>query len=475
MMNPIRLEDFFKLRPRMFEKYQYPGSFRDFARDIAGEITPRKQEVNVREGILNQVRRVIADPGAISLELLDRQLSQYPVISYADHHGLLNYKLLYNSNLLYGEIIKELKLPFVVVLAAGNVPLDNMSYPRGFYFKKRKFNFFGAEESRSPVFLFEKKLNADRRVGINSFITGEARETLTAEEKKFLDFLFFDCLEIEKAAGLYDAFSDQITFLNYKLWEYYFDKSLRDSIPRLIYLPSNPVVLDILCREIMKKDSLISLVIFEPEVRRIFLRNISGTAGCWGENSGSHLFWGVSQKKKYKRLIRLSVDDSSNSLVGEGENFSLVLERETLVAALKAKKILATLFFDYLIMTFLGGYLTLGGFNQLDYLSQMQRAHIKSLQEIGLDDLADRFSSVVTDGLVCGMIPCEFDSGVDLIWHYNSHNGKFNGNLDSGLTRDDLDRVQDMRVRDMILSAVEIMLENVSISIREQEDSSQCI
>ncbi len=464
-MNPILLEDFFKLRPRMFEKYEYPGSFRDFARDIADEITPtpRRQEIIVQEGIMNHVSRVMAGPGAISTERLHRQLSQYPVISYADHHGLLNYKLLYNSNLLYGEIMKELKLPFAVVLAAGNVPLDNMSYPRGFYFKKRKFNFFGAEESRSPVFLFEKKLAADRRIGIDSFITGKARDTLTVEEKRFLDFLFFEGLEIEKTAEIYEAFPDQITFLNYRLWEYYFEKRLRESIPRLIYLPSNPVVLDILYREIIKKDSLISLILFEPEVRRVFLRNFSGIAGCWSENTGSNLFWGVSQKKKYKRLIRLTVDDSSNSLVGE--NFSLALERETLAPALKSKKILATLFFDYLIMTFLGGYLVLGGFNQLDYLPQMQRAHIKSLGEIGMFGLADRFASRVTHGLICGMIPCVFDSGIDLIWHYNSHEGKFNGNLDSGLTQDDLDRVLDMKVRDMILSAVEIMLENVSLSV----------
>lgn len=462
----------------MFEKYEYPGTFRDFARDIGGEIIPRNQDVNVQESILNQVRRVMVDRGAISAispGLLDRQLSQYPIISYADHHGLLNYKLLYNSNLLYGEIIKELKLPFAIVLAAGNVPLDNMSYPRGFYFKKRKFNFFGAEESRSPVFLFEKKLIADRRVGIDGFISGEAMKTLTAEESKFLNFLFFQCLEIEKAVELYDAFFDQISFMNFKLWQYYFDISLRDSVPRLIYLPSNPVVLDILCREIMKKDSLISLILFEPEVRRVFLRNFSGTAGCWGENTGSNLFWGVIAKKKYKRLIRLSVDDSSNSLVGEGENFRLVLERETLVSALKEKRILATLFFDYLILTFLGGYLTLGGFNQLDYLPQMQRAHTKSLQEIGLDDMADRFSSCATNGFVCGMIPCEFDSGIDLIWHHNSHNGKFNGNLENGLTRDDLDRVLDMKVRNMILSAVDTMLENVPILQREQEDCTQCI
>lgn len=461
--------DFFKIRPGMFAKYQYPGAFRDFARDMVGEIKLRKQEVNVREGILDQVKRIIAGTGEISPDLLDRQLSHYPIISYADHHGLLNYKLLYNSNLLYCEILKELKLPFAVVFAAGNVPLDNMSYPRGFYFKKQRFNFFGANESRSPVFLFEKKLCAVNKMGLDSFITGTAKDSLTIEEKKFLDFLFFEALEIEKAGELYETFSDQITFLNFKLWRYYFAKSLRDSLPGLIYLQSNPVVLNILIAEIKKKDSLISTILFEPQVRRVFLRNFFGTAGCWGENAGSQMFWGIIEKKNYKRLIRLSVDDSSNALVGE--NFSLQLERETLCAALNSNKIAATLFFDYLITAFLGGYMVLGGFNQLDYLPQMQRAHIKSLREIGRDALADRFASCVTDGLVCGLIPCEFDSGIDLIWHYNSHGGKFNGNLENGLTRDDLDGILDMKVRDMVLSAVEIMLANVSPPGKELEDT----
>ncbi|MCU0289909.1 MAG: hypothetical protein MUF15_26400, partial [Acidobacteria bacterium] len=259
---------------------------------------------------------------------------------------------------------------------------------------------------------------------------------------------------------IFDNFSDQITFLNYKLWPYYFEKSLRNSLPRLIYLPSTPVLLDVLCREIMKKDSLVSLIIFEPKIRNIFLKNFFGIAGCWTENTGSHLFWGVSEKKKYKRLIRLTLDNSSHSLIGE--NFKLVLEPEAVMSALKSKKIIATLFFDYLILTFLEGYLTLGGFNQLDYLPQMQQAHIKSLSEIGMTELAACFSSRRTDGLVCGMMPCQFDSGIDLIWQHNSHNGKFNNNLDNGLNKDDLDRILAMNVQDMILSAVEIMLENVS-------------
>ena len=454
------LADFFKIRPGMLKKYEFPGSFRDYTGDTVGKIKFHKQEVNVGKGIINEVKRIIADTGKISQELLDRQLSDYPIISYADHHGLLNYNLLYNSNILYSEIVKKLQLPFAVVFAAGNVPLDNMSYPRGFYFKKQRFNFFGADESRSPVFLFGKKLCADRKIGLNSFITGTAKDSLTIEEKKFLNFLFFESLEIEKASEIYETLSDQITFLNYKLWPYFFTKSLRDSLPGLIYLQSNPVILNILIAEIKKKDSLISTILFEPQARRVFLKNFFGTAGCWGENAGSQMFWGITQKKNYKRLIRLSVDDSSNALVGE--NFYLQLDRDAICTALDSKKITATLFFDYLIITFLDGYLVLGGFNQLEYLSQMKRAHIKSLREIGQNNLVDRFASCETDGLVCGMIPCKFDSSIDLIWQYNSHNGKFNGHLENGLTQDYLDRILDMKVRDMILPAVESIMQNVS-------------
>lgn len=466
------LEEFFRIRPGMSKKYEYPGAYRDFVRDISHSIRPQKETNLIRNVIMKKAGRILADE--ISQETLEKQLSKYPLISYADHHGLLNYKLLYNSNLLYSEVVKELKLPFIVVFAAGNVPLDNRSHPRGFYFKNQRFNFFGAKEAKTPVFLFEKKLCADRKIGIDSFITGYPKDSITPEEKKFLDFLFFDCLEVAKASEIYDMFSDQITFLNYKLWEYYFDKSMRDSVPKMIYLQSNQMVLDILVDEIKKEDSLVSSILFEPKIRRLFLENFHGIAGCWGENTGSQLFWGVIDKKKYKRLIRLNVDDSSNSL--EGDNFSLALDRDTLIEALMSKKILATLFFDYLIITFLGGYLTLGGFNQLDYLQQMQEAHVislidfmiqvqeahvKSLKEIGMHHMADQFASRVTDGLVCGMIPFDFDSGIDLIWHYNSHNRTFNGNLDGGLTRADLDKMLNMKVKDMITSAVEAMLENV--------------
>jgi hypothetical protein len=437
--------------------FDYPGTFKDFASEIAAAVPPKNSESFLSGMILKEAQRIL--PKEISLDSLENQLAACPLISYADHLGLLNYKLLYNSNLLYAEIIKQLQLPYVVVFASGSIPMVNRSHPRGFYFKGRKFNFFGEKQCKLPVFLFQGKLDSDRKKGIPGICISYDKELLSEEEKIFLEFLFYDGLDMENVSKIDGTFSDQITFLNFKLWKYYFDKAIRDSVPGIIYLQSNRIISDFLIHEIKKEDSLISLILFDRGVRRLYLKNFMEIPCCWGENLGSQLFWGVIERRDKTRLIPLQVDDSSQTLVGE--NFTVKLEREVITDALQSKKILQTSFFDLLLVTFLEGYLTLGGFNQVEYLKQMQTAHVKTLREIGMTEGANRFAARVTNGLVCGMFPFHFDSGIDLIWHYNSHNGRFNGNLNGGLTQRELDQMLAVKVKDMILQAAAAMLENI--------------
>ncbi|MBN1500858.1 MAG: hypothetical protein JW982_11910, partial [Spirochaetes bacterium] len=145
--------------------------------------------------------------------------------------------------------------------------------------------------------------------------------------------------------------------------------------------------------------------------------------------------------------------ESTNSLVGSNNN--ILLEKEIIKNMVQNKNILLTLFFDFLILSFLGGYTLLGGFNQVEYLPAMQKAHVKSLREIGEYDLADEFASRITDGLICGMTPLKYDSSIDMIWHHNSTDGKFNGNLDRGLTEEDLGRIYNTPVNEMIMNAMD--------------------
>jgi hypothetical protein len=446
-------EDFFLKRPGVARKYEYPGTCRDFAVDVARGVARQNTASRMPEIIAAEAARILGKE--ISLPGLESQLKQHLLVSTADHHALLNDKLLYNSNLLYAEIIKELGLPFMVVLATGSIPMKSKSHPRGFFFRGQKVNFFGEKQSKLPVFLFQGKLTAARERGLDSFCISCGNTPLTVEEKKFLEFLFFQCLEVEKAARDFESFSDQITFLNFKLWKYYYDECLRHSLPGMIYLQANSVLLPLLLREIEKEDSLISAILFEPAVRRLFLKNFNGIPCCWSENRGTQLFRGVIERKNKARVIELQVDEAANALVGE--EFNLKLEREEILAGLVTKKILSTLFLDFLITTFIEGGVALGGFNQVDYLPQMQQAHVKTLKEIGLTARAEEFARRWTDGMICGMFPFDFASGIDLLWHYNSRGGIFNGHLDRGLTRQDLERMLEGRVKDMIGSAIETM------------------
>lgn len=454
-INKKKYEDFFTIRPGMEQKYDYPGYFKNYAKDLGASILPCNSHNTFLNVLLQTATQVLGN--RISLPLLQNQLQNSPIISTADHHSLLNYKLLYNSNLLFAEIAKMLKLPFAVAPASGNVPLLNKSYPRGFYFKGKKFNFFTERRSKIPLFLFDLKLLANRKEGLKSFILNCGDGNLTKEEEKFLEFLFFEALEIEKASHSHDNFSDQLTLLNYKLWKYYYEKSLRAYTPDLIYLQATPLFTNSIIEELKNEDSLVSLILFNKAVRKVFLKHFNGIYGAWDNTGGTHFFWGISDKK---RFTGLRIDNDSNALAGK--DFHLPIERETIINKLATNEIVSGLFLDYLIITFLGGFITLGGFNQLEYLPQMQQSHIKSLTEIGMTDIADQFASRTTNGLVCGMFPFKFDSGIDLIWHYNSTNGKFNGNLDRGLTRGDLDNILNSRLKDLITPAIQTMLENIS-------------
>jgi hypothetical protein len=221
----------------------------------------------------------------------------------------------------------------------------------------------------------------------------------------------------------------------------------------MIYLQSNQIVLSILLDEINDRNSLISKILFDSEVRKTYLKNFFGIPGCWGDNMGSQLFWGIIEKREKKRIINLRVDNNSNSL--KNDNFEIYLEKEAITEALIANKILPTIFFDFFIVTFLEGYLALGGLNQLEYLPQMQEAHINSLKEIGMADMAEKFKKPISHGLICGMYPFDFDSGIDLIWHHNSTDGKFNGNMDGGLTQDDLDKVSTTLLTELIATGID--------------------
>jgi hypothetical protein len=439
---------FFNQRAQIRKIYDFPGSFKELVHEkLKSRIVPKQRKGAFHRSILKEAGRLL--PEVVSAHNLDNQLAEFPVLSVADHHGLLNHHLLYQSNILYAEILKELNLKTMCVLATGNIPLLNVSHPRGFYFKKEKFNFFRKKDANTPVFLLKEKLNADRNAGLESFIVSYPKESLSSDELQYLETLFFHKLEIENASLNYHQFSDQVTLLNNRIWKSYFDENIRHEVPDLIYLQANQIILDALLEELNKPESLLLTILFDPEIRKIYLKNFLEIPGCWGANRGSHFFWGISERNS---LTSLRFSSGCDYLLGE--NIFIPYRKEEICRELRLKRIIPTLFIDMLIITFLEGYAALGGFNQIEYLHQMQQAHIKSLKEAGMNNLADLFASRITDGLICGMAPLPYHSGLDMIWHYNSKDGRFSGNINRGLTHAELDVIKNKKVRDLIESGI---------------------
>ena len=442
-----QVDSFLATRPRLLEKYRSAGTFADHAADLAGGLTSKVAADPLTVAIVAEARRILGND--VDHVALERQLVAQPLLSTADHHALLTYDLLFNSNILHGEVSRIVGLPFNVVLPTGSIPLINRAYPRGFRFHGRKHNFFAHSRRNCPVFLFDEKLNADRDLGLDSLVPFLERGSISAHERSFLECLFFDALEVERANDL-ATYSDQLTFLNSKLWRHYFAAELRDRLPQLVYLQSNRIVEEVLVAEIADPGSLVAQILFDPAVRRMYLARFDGIQGCWSADGGTHFFWGVSASNA---KIPLRLD--SGRLIGGGS--PLPLEPEALIAALRGKRILPAVFFDLLLITFQSGNLNLGGFNQVDYLPQMQAAHVACLERLGRRDLAALFASRVCDAFICGMFPFTHASGLDLIWERNSHDGAFTGTLDGGLTETDLEQVRAASLHTMIGSAIAAM------------------
>ncbi len=63
-------------------------------------------------------------------------------------------------------------------------------------------------------------------------------------------------------------------------------------------------VRELLLDDLLHSDSLPSRILFDPQVRSIYLEEFWGITGCWTATSGTHFFWGVQDRE----FLALRVD-----------------------------------------------------------------------------------------------------------------------------------------------------------------------
>jgi hypothetical protein len=187
--------------------------FRDYAAELAAAVTPARPDSPLKAAIIAEAGRLLPE---VDLAALDRQLTEFPLVSTADHHGLLSYSLLYNANILLGEMSRARGAPFLVVLSA-DVMLNNLSNPKGLHFGGQGYHFFSHSRTKgiSPWLLDDHIQERDAPTVLEALVNLRP-EALPPGEREYLRYLLSDLLSAAPPPSQSHphpcgAFSDQPT------------------------------------------------------------------------------------------------------------------------------------------------------------------------------------------------------------------------------------------------------------------------
>ncbi len=318
------------------------------------------------------------------------QLRHYYFVSTADHHGPICHPFFINSNLLTAAPHFEKSDPYlknVIVLACGNVSLNNSSFPRGLLFntfyngriETRRLSFFPAGDRLCPVYNFRGFSSSDIKK-VQCFLRDMVKDgTVHYEEAEKINSLLNDVYarpEIFEAVN----FSDQVTKTNAVLWKKFFGYcSARP--PNLIYLEQETLVNELLINHHIHAHTIITHFLFDTDYDSMIAHYFEGITGAFSreDKSGTYLFWGLPQGAKY----RIQLWKEGRYLVSADGSYRFELTPENLQKALQTKELVPSMMLCYTVLSFYYGLKCLGGFSQVNYLTLMKNAYIKMQVDLG--------------------------------------------------------------------------------------------
>ncbi len=196
-------------------------------------------------------------------------------------------------------------------------------------------------------------------------------------------------------------FSSQAGLISYRLWQEIFPKA-----PKVIYLPLeelvSEVVVNIVCKD---PNHLLHRLFFSKQGWNLIEKHFQGSLGAFsGAHKGSFLFWGIDTKG---RRVHLHRDESgirnprrssrqARTLRGRHElGIEWELKPEKISVALKSKQLYPTSLVCFLVLLYYQ-ITALGGFNQVNWLTNIKEKFIGLLLEMGESEIAEQIKSVPT-------------------------------------------------------------------------------
>ncbi len=353
-------------------------------------------------------------------------LKAFPMILTSNHLGVE-----YFSQSLQSSILFSLRSPAktVPVFSFGNIPLNNLTYPRGVLLYDVGSDKYDNMPLKIPVFPDRFKrciasaasgFNKDmiRKVHQQIFTLLNHREISSAISDT-IQQIFQHCYTPDNVIGLSD-YSRQCAVSNTLIWKRLF--LYNASIPELIYLEIEKIVSDILKQDLSDSKTLMSYVLSDSELRRHILEELNGIKGCWNRQAleqriadksryrkhcGTMFFWGIDASGRRipfyldaeckKNIVLRGVDDSGNEKM-------LKFDPDTIIHELHEKRLIPSLFTCFLTLSYARGIICVGGYFQAEYLPNMQSGLVRSLRKSGYTEIARCVSRVPADAYLSGML-----------------------------------------------------------------------
>jgi hypothetical protein len=364
-----------------------------------------------------------------------KQLREYYFVSTADHHGPLCSPFFLNSNMVIASSYFDESMPTlenVIVLSCANVSLNNSSFPRGLLFQTaeegkvqlHRLSFLPSNAHSAAVYNFRPYTGQEVQK-IRSLLRQKTREGHLKERECGIISSLIDEIYDQKDVLACPTYSDQVMVTNDKLWKEYFSSPAKQ-VPNLITLEQEGFVARLLLDYHIDFDTTVSRMLFQDEYEPLVHQYFEGIMGAFSREAhwGTHFFWGVSADKNF----RVQLWKQGNELVSNDGSMRIPLTPAGIRQALEEKKMIPSMLLIFTVLCFYYGLKCLGGFNQVNYLTQMKNAYIKMEVDTGqyksIEVCARAQTKELCDGLTVAFLEAPDGSltpamGLDLILYGN--------------------------------------------------------
>lgn len=337
-------------------------------------VTPKSEYGDRSTEIVDTIAYIAEERlGEKGAELVREYLKINSFVSTADHHHLLCHPFFINANLLQSLAQKKHNLNTVLVLGCAGISLDNSSFPRGLFYHTEhlgieRLPFFTLKHRHTPVYT----------------LPNYTKKNIQDEDlEKIIGQTYFRKEILERS-----KYREQATIANYFAWK---------QIPgqeqtNLIYIDQESVAVKLL-GNILARETVITKILTTREGLDAFEKHFANIIGSFSttEDKGTFLFWAIKNGKR-ERLMR-----DGDALMTKDNSLRIRLTSENLSQALAEETIYPSMALSLSILSFYYGLTLGGGFSQVEYLSQMKKAYINVLRDLGEKNEVKKVETIATN------------------------------------------------------------------------------